>query len=350
MQKEVEAAGKASHLTYAFALLFVAFLVGFFSLFVYKAISSQATDTRVVNLAGRQRMFSQRITQLSLRLEKSGDLKEFARINTELGSALSAFKETQNGLESGNEALGLPGNNSPEVTRLFRQIGVAFTIMTDNASLLQNATYPLATSSRGSVGALMSVEASFLEQMDAIVFQYDAEARARVGKAQTAALGTLIVIVVTLLLEGMFIFRPETIHLQSALDKLMMYKRSLDAASNLIIITDADGHILFANDAAETMTGYSREEILGQTPKLWGGNMGEDFYQALWTTIKTDKKPFRGEVLNRKKNGEQYYVVLSISPMLDQHGDISGFVGVEADISEQKALIVKGRADMDRSS
>lgn len=100
-----------------------------------------------------------------------------------------------------------------------------------------------------------------------------------------------------------------------------------------IIITDVNGLIIYANPAAEAITGFKLEEMLGETPRLWGGMMDSAFYKNVWKTIKVERKPIEVTVTNRRKNNEIYRAIARISPIIDENGDLIGFVGTEEDIS-----------------
>ncbi len=120
---------------------------------------------------------------------------------------------------------------------------------------------------------------------------------------------------------------------------LEKYKMAVESASDHIVITDPDGKILFANRGVEKVTGFKREEILNKKAgiaKLWGGLMSKEFYEALWKTIKIDKKTFEGEVTNHRKSGEKYIALSAISPILDEKGEVAFFLGIERDISKEK--------------
>ena len=104
-----------------------------------------------------------------------------------------------------------------------------------------------------------------------------------------------------------------------------------------IIFTDTDGKIVLANPAAEQMTGYSQEEMMGATPKLWGGLMEREYYDNLWDTIKNKSEVFRGEIINKKKSGQKYLARVMIKPVLI-NGQLVGFLGVEENITEFKRL------------
>lgn len=113
-----------------------------------------------------------------------------------------------------------------------------------------------------------------------------------------------------------------------------LFKVVLDSAFNHIIITDIGGAILYANHGAEVITGYTKEEMLGNTPRLWGGLMSNKFYKDMWHTIVDEKKPFISEVNNLKKTGEEYIARVRISPIMSaESGMPLGFVGAEEDIT-----------------
>jgi diguanylate cyclase (GGDEF)-like protein/PAS domain S-box-containing protein len=103
-----------------------------------------------------------------------------------------------------------------------------------------------------------------------------------------------------------------------------------------VMLTDARCRIVEVNRAFTDITGYSREEALGETPRLLRSERHDEaFYQAMWTSIK-ESGHWRGEVWNRRKNGEVYPQWLSISVAQDAGGRVSYYVGVFADISRIK--------------
>lgn len=119
---------------------------------------------------------------------------------------------------------------------------------------------------------------------------------------------------------------------------LEKFKFVIEGATDHIIITDPDGKILFANKSAEKLTGYTRQEMMGKTPALWGKQMPREFYEKLWDTIKNKKETFTGEVTNKNRDGKLYPVQAIISPILDEYRNVIYFVGIERDISADKKL------------
>src|ERR1700746_2841671 len=94
----------------------------------------------------------------------------------------------------------------------------------------------------------------------------------------------------------------------------------------------------YVNPACETLTGYTRDEACGQTPRiLKSGEQDADTYQELWKTILAGNV-YRGILVNRKKNGELYYVEESICPVRDADGQIAHFISNGRDLTERLRL------------
>ena len=123
----------------------------------------------------------------------------------------------------------------------------------------------------------------------------------------------------------------------ASVKELEKFKLAVDGASDHIIITDQDSKILYANKAAEIVSGYTQKEMLGKIPgKLWGGRMPNEFYANMWNVIKNKKQPFVADVTNRRKNGQDYIAEVHISPILDKNNQVHFFVGIERDITKMK--------------
>ncbi len=115
-----------------------------------------------------------------------------------------------------------------------------------------------------------------------------------------------------------------------------IFKQAIDQLNQHVTILDPNGHVVYANKAAETMTGFSFEEMCGQTPRLWGGLMGKKFYQDLWK-LKLQGKAFHGEIINQRKNERIYPIIGHFSPIVRQ-GMIIGFIATEEDITHIKEV------------
>ncbi len=114
--------------------------------------------------------------------------------------------------------------------------------------------------------------------------------------------------------------------------------QALESARDGIIITDLQGTILKVNQALESLTGYSRQELLGQTPRLLKSSAHRpELYAQMWQTILA-RRSWQGELTNRRKDGSLFQASMTISPIVDSHGRLTHFVGIQRDISEHKHL------------
>lgn len=117
--------------------------------------------------------------------------------------------------------------------------------------------------------------------------------------------------------------------------------RMTDAAFDLleaIVITDANQKILRVNPAFTRMTGYTPEEVIGKTPAIFkSGRHDASFYAAMWDSL-LQKKAWRGEIWDKRKNGEIYPKWLKISAVIDEEGDVRNYVGAFTDLSDQAEM------------
>lgn len=120
--------------------------------------------------------------------------------------------------------------------------------------------------------------------------------------------------------------------------ELVMMTTLVEASSEAIIVTDPEGIIQFVNPAFETITGYSRAEVKGKSIRiLESGEHSEEFQKSLWDTISAGKI-WKGELIDRKKDGSFFEMQVTISPISDQNGNIIGYVSCERDITREREL------------
>ncbi|MEZ7873735.1 MAG: PAS domain S-box protein [Bacteroidales bacterium] len=106
-----------------------------------------------------------------------------------------------------------------------------------------------------------------------------------------------------------------------------------------VLITDASGKIEFVNPKFSELTGYEINEVIGSNPKILNsGTHSKEMFNNLWRTISSGGE-WRGEIKNKKKNGEFYWEDVSISPIFNDEGKIINYVGVKEDITDRKKLI-----------
>lgn len=113
--------------------------------------------------------------------------------------------------------------------------------------------------------------------------------------------------------------------------------RAVEQNSATIVITDPAGTIIYVNAKFTEMTGYTKDEALGQNPRILKGNDGLTDYKAMWQQLLAGQQ-WRGDFHNRRKNGEFFWERAAISPILDDAGNITHFLAIKEDINERKEI------------
>jgi diguanylate cyclase (GGDEF)-like protein/PAS domain S-box-containing protein len=153
----------------------------------------------------------------------------------------------------------------------------------------------------------------------------------------------IALIVIIVLVIFLLIFRTaaqsrklaRTQHSLNTQEKI--FRDVIDSAQEGIMVTDATQKIEIVNPAFSELTGYGEQEVLGLKPDLLRSDRHDsDFYQQMWQSLQ-DYKRWRGEIWNKRKDGTVYPELLSISTIEDESEEVTHYVGIFTDISQQKA-------------
>ncbi|MFZ2269926.1 MAG: cache domain-containing protein [Azonexus sp.] len=128
------------------------------------------------------------------------------------------------------------------------------------------------------------------------------------------------------------------ITLESALrqERLALFDLALAEVGNAVLITDAEGKIIWVNRSLSLLSGYSDGELLGQPPRLFNsGIQNAQFFERFWQTIMAGQT-WRGDIVNQRKDGSRYTANQMVTPLFNAEGKISHYIAVLEDISERK--------------
>ncbi|MCL2875731.1 MAG: diguanylate cyclase [Betaproteobacteria bacterium] len=152
----------------------------------------------------------------------------------------------------------------------------------------------------------------------------------------------LMVIGMVCVLFGYLFFRHANRHQRERISRIEVQRglleSSLNACTNAIVITKPDGIIEWSNPAFSALTGYTATEASGKNPGALckSGKQDKTFYTHMWQTIRSGRI-WRGELINRRKDGSLYDELLTIAPALDSEGTIQHFIATKEDLTQQKA-------------
>ncbi|MFV1988642.1 MAG: PAS domain S-box protein [Gemmatimonadota bacterium] len=120
--------------------------------------------------------------------------------------------------------------------------------------------------------------------------------------------------------------------------KRALLSKVVEQSSSSVIVTDIDGNIEYANPAFETITGYSREEVIGKNPRLLKSRGHPPaFYEEMWAELLAGRSWTR-EFVNRRKDGTEYHQRSTVFPIQDAEGRTQNFAGIGQDVSNERAL------------
>ncbi|MEM6805429.1 MAG: type IV pili methyl-accepting chemotaxis transducer N-terminal domain-containing protein, partial [Bacteroidota bacterium] len=333
-------------------------------------LDKQRSDSRVVNVAGRQRMLSQKLCKNSLQLSQNISKEYQSKVQKEMRETLDLWTTSHNGLKAGDAALGLPGENSPEIKGMFEEIEPYYAEMKgDIVAILEILDSPLAAVPQAlnfHIEHLLANEDDFLKGMDAIVFQYDEEAKNKVLKLRNIELYLLLIAITALLIELFFIFRPLANYVQKIVSNLTdseqkakkntaeiteLYEakeragqelRALNFAVDqaaLFASTTLDGGLIYMSEKLQKFLGKPEITPNRNLAEVLSINEGEQQY--INQIIRTPRSTiWNGEISISKQNEKKSWLELSIVPV-NRSGVKHDYLMLFSDITARKESEIK---------
>lgn len=138
--------------------------------------------------------------------------------------------------------------------------------------------------------------------------------------------------------QAVLAFRNALLARQEAEQQVRRLSLAVDQSPNSIVITNLDGRIEYVNHGFVDATGYSEDEAIGQNPRiLQSGKTPQATYEEMWAALSAGR-PWKGEFINRRKNGEEYTEIALISPIRQTGGIITHYLAIKQDFTERKRL------------
>lgn len=137
---------------------------------------------------------------------------------------------------------------------------------------------------------------------------------------------------------GMILFTEDITSSVESRQQVQKLSRAVEQSAESIVITNVDAEIEFVNDAFVAATGYARDEVMGKNPRILNaGRTPSETYREMWATL-TEGRDWRGEFVNRRKDGSTYAELATISPVRGNTGEVTHYVAVKEDVTEQRRI------------
>lgn len=281
---------------YVIALMVVAVLSVSGLLFIRQTLHTHYDDGRVVNVAGLQRMRSQRLTKLALLRTQNIAAADTVSFDSLLHSWGQSHAQLRAGVLYMEKAYTV--RKSARLDTMFAQIEPVFQSMYHNLAQIASPQTAVADQ-RAAMNVILHDEVSFLRQMNAIVFQFDTESFARVQQLERIEWLLAIGILLTLLIEGVFVFRPVVGHTKRVISRLAQSEKSLQQANKRLEITNRElavtnESLAFSNQELRE----TRQELLRTTEEKYQLQLAENQVRsaALLEGQENERKRFAREL------------------------------------------------------
>lgn len=355
---------KYSAVMYAIALSLIAVISVLSQVLIQQYLSSQMHDSHIINIAARQRTYSQTLSKNALLIESGRDIEtnRKAFVNT-----LRQWQRSHEALQSGSDFLNLPANDREELGQMFKIIEAPYEEILGASNEMIKELYsakPLdSLNLKPYITTIFENEKIYLIGMELIVFDYDRFSRNGVNKLKEIEYILLFIVLLSLVLEAVFIFYPLALRVrQNIRDLVDSESNAKNLASQLretndtleqshkelrevnfalekatyLVKTDQDGRIIYANDKYCHVTKYTMGELLGKP--LFYNNMGGKesiIYEHVRNPVRR-KEVWQGEIFDHASDGTGFWLDVTLMPIIDYKGSLYQYLVICTDITKRK--------------
>lgn len=299
-------------------------------------------DVALINRAGRQRMLSQQLGRTILAAELASlrrETPDLANVRAALENARTEWNVLR------RDAAGKAHNELlVENWRLAVPLAQEMHARADEYIATANGV-GAALEKHETAARLQKNVDEFARRMDEIASLYEGESillRERGNWNAGSRTGLLILCwgaVSMLLLRPLFRqLKQSDESLHKAHQELRHLQHAIDNSLDAVLLVDANGNILYVNHAFARLSGYSREEAIGKNPRiLKSGPQDASWYRNMWQSLLSIGY-WQGDLVDKRKNGEHYTAHLTIAAFRDEAGRLSGYIGIQRDVTEERRL------------
>lgn len=325
---------------YLLALAAIALTIVIAQILIQRHLNDQLDDSRVINVAGRQRAYSQKLVKEAMLLH-SNHLTELQReeLLQRLGNTLAIWKVSHDGLQNGNDSIGLPKEDNTTILQHFNELSPYHNTMVNAVESMLAA--PDSLKNENQLNILLANEGPFLEKMDTIVNAYDTISKEQLQNLKVKEYLLLAFSLLILFLEVLFIFRPLSIQIRETIRDLVKSKlksdqdaqeikkifeekeKSLQELKELNFVIDnaalfasarSDGSVVFISKKFLTLLEEPKIAPNTHLPELLTTDDGQQQY--LSEILTKPRKNIRSEEIEiTTKSGKKLWLDISIIPI-----------------------------------
>jgi len=334
---------------------------------IHQYLKDQENDSRLVNVAGRQRMLSQKLHKEVLLLASTSSQPEIGKLSDSIKHTLSRWENAHQLLQFGDESTGFDVLNSPEITGMFEEINPEFQEVgeaTKHFLILKSSTPEDSTALNNQLTIIGTKATGFLSKMDQIVNQYDLEAKEKVSSLQRLELLITVFTLLVLVGEFLIIFWPSAKAMKQSIHELMeAEKKAIQMAKNADILSQSkektvrelrvlsqsmDQILLFARITPEGYITHMGEKF-SRLYKFQKFNINAKISEVLSTQeneqltidriISENKKSgWQGELKTTTRSGEDIWLDVSMTPF-NSAEDKQELILICLDITKRKEVM-----------
>ncbi|WP_020533933.1 type IV pili methyl-accepting chemotaxis transducer N-terminal domain-containing protein [Flexithrix dorotheae] len=360
---------------YLLALSGIAIAILASQLLIQNFISKQQDDSRTINVAGRQRMLSQKISKIVLQIANNAENGIDEEKVAELQKTVDLWIQSHNGLINGDETLGLSRESSATILSMFEDIEPHFEAIVAAAQNIIDQAHSMDSASSFKIGEnlkqVLENEPLFLEGMDVIVFQYDEEAKKKVLLLKDTEIILFGISLLIIIFEVFFIFRPTTKNIRKTFSELVASEkmaqkmaREIGALYSTLEVSyqelaDVDlekeqavlfakcdilGNVSFLTERFIQLMEFEDKEDLPENIFTWLKQNGykSDFLEGVLDFVKGGNC-WLGELKVTSAAGDFIWIETNIVPVKDKDGSLKEVMVIGVDVTENKEARERSR-------
>ncbi len=323
------------------AVLLVAGLIVFHQLLIQPALSQLTSDAPVINVAGRQRMLSQKLSKEALAFLSADQLSDRQRRREQLELVLVQWTRAHRGLQHGDEELQLPGQLDRQLQSAFNNLEPHIQAIVSAAEdLLATAPAdaewsPVTPRQTADVRKILDHEADFLAEMHAIVGIFESKARDHVAHLQALGLSVMAAILLILFLIQWSVVRPAVQFLQRQFAQTEdQYRQLVESMSDGLVVHDLEGRIVYANQRFAEMLGRPPETLPGLPAAAYVTDADRRRYDELRSCSSEAGQAV--EIGLCKADGTSLETLISARTLLNAEGAARGSLLVVSDVTAHR--------------